>query len=192
MKNQIQLAVCVSVMSNVLLTRRQAIQNELAIGIALYATTKSAGDMLRTVYSKAGYDCATHEGKDYKTVMRRMTVSRGLFRKIGAPEVVKWMNEGEKNSDRHKIANIANHLKVLELNSIDDANAYLGKIRDRVDHNPAGVLDTIDTEHLHWKIPKSVEPKELYEAAAKLQEVAHKLEAIARGEKVENGTELAA
>lgn len=173
MKQHISLAVCVTVMSGVLLSRRAAIQNELAVGIALYATTKSANDMLRTVYSKANYDCASVEGKDYKTVMRRMQCSRLLFKRIGAAEVLKWM---EDKSDRAKIAAIAEHLKVLELNSVDDAMAYCGRVRERTEKEPVGEALLIKTEHLNWRVPKNVDPKELYEAASQLNELAHRLE----------------
>lgn len=174
MKQHIALAVCVSVMSGVLLSRRATLQNELAVGIALYATTKNANDVLRTVYSRAGYDCAAVESKEYKTVMRRMLCSKLLFKRLGAPDVLKWM-EGDK-SDRQKIGAIAEHLKVLELNSLDDAMAYCGRVRERTEREPVGEALVIKTDHLNWKVPKNVEPKELYEAASQLQELAHRME----------------
>lgn len=111
---------------------RDALQLELAVGLSLFSAkadatkaTLEAKKALREVYAKAGYACATPQGADYKTVMRRINVSADLYQFLGGREtVVDWVEDAQP---RVQIARLVEKLKSYEFDGINSVLAYMGK-----------------------------------------------------------------
>ena len=78
---------CVEMIQHSDLTRRDALRVEIAVGLGLFyqsgRVTKDSKDMLTQVYAESGYDCLLTDGKDYKTINRRVNNSAILFERLG-------------------------------------------------------------------------------------------------------------
>lgn len=111
---------------------RDALQLELAVGLSLFASkadaakaTLEAKKALREVYAEAGYACATPQGADYKTVMRRINVSADLYQYLGGRETVTdWVEDAQP---RVQIARIVEKLKEFNFDGINSVLAHMGK-----------------------------------------------------------------
>lgn len=114
---------------------RDALQVELAVGLLVFSVFSVKADAakvmpdakkaLREIYSKAGYACATPQGEDYKTVLRRISAAADLYQHIGGREtIVDWIGDA---SPRDQVKTIMEHVKNYKFDSINDVLAYVGK-----------------------------------------------------------------
>lgn len=111
---------------------RDALQLELAVGLAVFAAKADASKVdlqakraLREVYEKAGYACKTPVGEDYKTVARRVSVAADLYQFLGGREVIVEWVEGVPT--KQQVNKIAEHLKEYNFTGINSVLAYIGK-----------------------------------------------------------------
>lgn len=111
---------------------RDALQLELAVGLAVFATKADATKVdlnakrtLREVYEKAGYACKTPVGEDYKTVARRVSVAADLYQFLGGREVITEWVEGVPA--KQQVQKIADQLKEYNFTGINSVLAYIGK-----------------------------------------------------------------
>lgn len=111
---------------------RDALGIELAVGLSVFSVKADqakvgldAKKALREIYMKAGYACATPQGEDYKTVLRRISVTADLYQHIGGREtIVDWIGDA---SPRDQVKTIMEHVKGYKFDSINDVLAYVGK-----------------------------------------------------------------
>lgn len=111
---------------------RDALQFELAVGLSFLAAKadadKATADSkkgLREVYASAGWACASPTGEDYKTVSRRIGATADLYTFLGGRESVESWIDGAALPNQ--IAAIVEHVKKLNLKSIYDVLAHVGK-----------------------------------------------------------------
>lgn len=197
---------CVEVLTQAGISRRLALQNELAVGLGIFfesgKVNKESKGMLQMAYARSGYDCAEHTGKDYKTVMRRLGATALLFDKIGFETLRLWIGH---SVEIRMVYAIVDGLKPSMLNSIDDVLTYVGKPRvkaveaegaegeaeaetgtdpvpvpeSELDEHPEGARKPaykVDTKHMHLDIPVEATAAELMELAQKILKLATKLE----------------
>lgn len=111
---------------------RDALNIELAVGLSLFATKADPSKVgldtkkiLKDVYAKAGYACATPQGEDYKTVNRRINVTADLYQHLGGREtIVDWIGDA---TPKQQVAMIAEHIKGYGFSGISAVMAHMGK-----------------------------------------------------------------
>lgn len=130
---------------------RDALLIELAVGLSLFATMTDGSKVdlpmkkaLRHIYEKAGYNCRTPEGEDYKTVARRVGVTASLFTHIGGHETIRdWVEDAP--ATKH-VQRIQEALAPKKFSYISDVLAYVGKPvvvkRPRLPKTPDNTADT--------------------------------------------------
>lgn len=106
---------------------------EMAVCLAFYNEHEKADlnskKLLRPIYEKAGYDCKTPQGDDYKTVQRRISVAADLYAHIGGQETVyDWM---DREAGAKGIAILVKELEKHKLDNISLVKAYVGKPQTR-------------------------------------------------------------
>jgi hypothetical protein len=135
MKNAHKVVVDYSVLSNAIsnaaLSRRAALQIELAVGLVHFDQetegTASAGKArLKEVYQAAGYDCMSKADRDYKTVNRRLNACAALYDKFGSSLVAGW-SAGFAGDTEALLAYVVTELQPYGLETMDDVLHYVGK-----------------------------------------------------------------
>lgn len=130
--------VMTQAIANAALSRRAALQIELAVSL-IHFTQESGGTdtigkaALKNVYNDAGYICIAKADRDYKTVNRRLNAMAKLFDKFGSALVYSWITTA--STVEGVIADVGteaiiNHV-VVELvafgfDTLDDVLAYVG------------------------------------------------------------------
>ncbi len=102
---------------------------EVAVCLAFYAEQESADmkvkKLLRPLYERAGYDCKSPKGEDYKTIQRRISVAGDLFTYLGGVETVTDWAEGETGAKM--IEALVVKLEARKFDSISAIKAAAGK-----------------------------------------------------------------
>lgn len=166
-------------LSNAILHRRAAVQIELAVGLCVahdfIADQAEARVMLTSVYASAGYDCLAPDGRDYKTINRRVNTSFLLFDKVTAEAVAGAIAElgGHK-----RIETVQALLEPLQLYTYDDVLAHCGRPRGGAAPSdpapapkrgrPAAAVVHVTTKHIDVAVPPSATRKEVLDLAVKL------------------------
>lgn len=137
--SNITVEVCIKALSNAAMSRRAALQTELAVGLAIFltqgGTEKAARTMLVEAYASAGNACLSPADDDYKTVNRRINATADLFNKIGMRAIKKWAG---KHDDDQLIAAMVEGLRPYELWTVYDVQRYASTRPDTtVDSTPA-------------------------------------------------------
>lgn len=106
---------------------------EMAVCLAFYTEQEKADlnakKLLRPIYEKAGYDCKTPQGDDYKTIQRRISVAADLFAHVGGHETVyDWM---DREQGARGIATLVKELEKRKLDNISLVLAAAGKPEKR-------------------------------------------------------------
>jgi hypothetical protein len=118
----------INVISSAALSRRYALMQELAVGLAVHAETgiptRESKQALYKIYAAAGYDCEDQYGVDYKSTNRRINAGAFLFNKLGASRIEEWI---AGHVEMQLIAAIAAELEKLEIKSVNDVLAYVGR-----------------------------------------------------------------
>jgi hypothetical protein len=118
----------VSAISSAAISRKFALQLEIAVGLAVYAehggTSREAKQALYQIYLAAGYDCSDQYGSSYKTVNRRINASGYLFDKLGISQVREWIAGGV---EMQLINSIAGQLENFSFGSVNAVLEYVGR-----------------------------------------------------------------
>lgn len=134
--------VLTSAIANAALSRRAALQMELAVAMIHFTQEKGQTDAsgkanLKAVYHAAGYLCMTKADRDYKTVNRRLNAMAKCFDKIGSSVANGWVNgHGDTESTlQYVVAEMA----PFGFETLDDVLAYVGveTNRTRAPRQPA-------------------------------------------------------
>jgi hypothetical protein len=182
--------VYLACLSNAVLHRRTAIQLELAVGLCvahdLVADPAQGRVMLVKVYASAGYECLVPDGRDYKTINRRVNNAFLLFDKIG-DAAVKRALRGQQGHRR--VEAVQALLEPLQLFTMDDVLAFCGRPRasqSRVSATPAGAPEAaparravdqpgvvhVRTEHVDVPLPPETTRAEIMELVSQLLKMA--------------------
>jgi hypothetical protein len=184
---------CARVLNAAAMNRKQAIQLELAVGLAVFQlhgnSGKDARTMLMGAYSAAGYRCTHINEMDYKTINRRVNATAALFEKL---PVAAWVG---KLNDADAIKSICIGLEPYELFTISDVQGYCNPAKRRAPRarvearphvdilaGPSGhekVIEqfrraadtpvrTVSTEHLTLAIPSGTPREEIIDMASQL------------------------
>lgn len=177
-------------LSNAVLHRRTAIQLELAVGLCVahdMAEDPAHGRVaLVQVYAAAGYDCLTPDGRDYKTINRRVNNAFLLFDKIGNAAIKRAVRG---TAGHRRVEAVQALLAPLQLYTMDDVLAYCGRPRTAPSKPTAVVAHErgatparravdkpdvvhVKTEHLDVPIPPDVTRAEVMQLVAELLKLA--------------------
>lgn len=188
---------CARIINVAAMNRKQAIQLELAVGLAVFQLHGNSGKesrgMLMAAYAAAGYRCIHINEMDYKTINRRVNATAALFEKL---PVATWVG---KLNDADAVKAICTGLEPYELFTISDVQRYCNPAktnvpRARVEARPhidilagpsghAKVIDqfrraadkalkTVTTEHLTLAIPDGTPREEIIDMAHQLLSLA--------------------
>lgn len=121
--------VMTQAIANAALSRRAALQIEVAVSL-IHFTQESGGTdtigkaALKSVYNDAGYICLAKADRDYKTVNRRLNAMSKLFDKLGSSLVYSWM--ADKGDTEAIINHVVTEVAVFGFDTMDDVLAYVG------------------------------------------------------------------
>lgn len=152
--------VMAQAIANAALSRRAALQIELAVSLIHFTQETGGTDTigkaaLKAVYNDAGYTCLAKSDRDYKTVNRRLNAMSKLFDKFGSSLVYSWITTASTVDG--VIADVGtesiiNHV-VVELvafgfDTLDDVLAYVGveTNRTRQPRQPSGPVNETKAE----------------------------------------------
>lgn len=177
-------------LSNALLHRRAAIQLELAVGLCvahdLVDDPAQGRVALAQVYASVGYDCLKPDGRDYKTINRRVNTTFLLFEKLGAEAIARAVRG---TGGHRRVEAVQAAIEPLQLFTMDDVLAFCGRpragqVRQQApsvtpEHHPArraidqpGVVH-VRTEHLDVPIPPTATRVEIMQLVAELIKMAN-------------------
>lgn len=197
----ISASTCIEALANSFLSRRQALQAEIAVGLVIFAAegdaTKDAKRDLRGLYASAGYFCFDSKGGDYKNINKRVNTTAALFAVLTRRAVRQWIGE---HSEAAVISAVMVALEPYQFATMDDVLEYCARPNNRTARQRAndearaqakadakkarggpfarrsedieGSIK-IDTAALHIVIPPTATPDELREVAAKLLDLAN-------------------
>lgn len=142
---------------------------EMAVCLAFYADHSKADmkvkKLLRPIYEKAGYDCKSPKGEDYKTVQRRISVAADLYTFLGGNETLNDWTEGVKG--QKMIEALVHELEARNLDNITAVKEAAGKpvVRQYTKKaKPAQTPDPVDVE-LGKQIDGNLEARKVIEKA---------------------------
>ncbi len=132
---KINYKVMVAAIANAALSRRAALQMELAVSLVHFTQENGGTDAtgkanLKAVYHAAGYLCMSKEERDYKTVNRRLNAMAKCFDKIGSSVVHGWIEGGVKTEAI--LATVQHELAAYGFDTMDDVHEYVGTSTSRV------------------------------------------------------------
>jgi hypothetical protein len=112
---------------------KKAFYVEMAVCLMFYTehedNSAATKKLLRPIYQRAGYDCESPRGDDYKTVQRRISIAADLFTYLGGIETfVDWTADVKNGID--SINEVALRLEKQKLDSIE-------AVRKLVNRTPA-------------------------------------------------------
>ncbi len=196
----ISAATCVEALASSFLSRRQALQAELAVGLIIFASegdsNKEAKRDLRGLYASAGHLCIDPKGADYKNINKRVNNTATLFDVVTRRAVRNWIGDA---AEEGVLSAVMAALEKFQFATMDDVLEYCARPNNRTARQRANDAATaearsdankrrggplarragdiegaikIDTADIHIVILKTATPDELRQAAAKLLELA--------------------
>lgn len=172
---------CKKVMSAVTMSRRKALAAEMAVGVAIFATSGNAGLEARRIfadlYEQADSDANEFTGQSYRTVRRRVDAAASLYERLGQVKVDDLVGE---RRNAQAIGTIQEHIESLSLYSINAVFGFCDKpvvatVASKPVAKPLPKWRHIETEHLEIEIPPEVTAEEAEELSQKLHAVAERL-----------------
>src|ERR1700681_1506285 len=92
--NKATMKAYASAIANAALSRKAALQLELAVSFAVFLdqqkVSRLAKSLILEVYAEAGYKCREIGEVDWKAVNRRVNASGVLFEMVGMKDVMAW------------------------------------------------------------------------------------------------------
>lgn len=152
---------------NAAISRKNALQQELAVGIAVALeagpSKRLARAQLCEVYAAAGYKCREPQEIDYKSVYRRITASLALFEFIGFEDLHRWT---EGLSRGQLLDAIVKNLMPLKLGTVNEVLLICEKQKPPRATPGRKAGTPIDSEHLHFVVPPGTTSEELLRVAS--------------------------
>lgn len=151
--SKIDYVVMVNAIAGAALSRRAALQMELAVSLVHFTQEKEGTDTtgkanMKAVYHGAGYLCMAKADRDYKTVNRRLNAMAKLFDKVGSSVVHGWI--AKASEDTQEILDcVQAELVAFGFDTLDDVLEYVGTDtnRTRAPRQTSGpVLSVVSTE----------------------------------------------
>lgn len=181
--------VYLACLSNAVLHRRAAIQIELAVGLCvahdLVDDPAQGRVALTNVYASAGYDCLKPDGRDYKTINRRVNNAFLLFDKLGNEAVARAVRG---TAGHRRIEAVQGMLEPLQLYTMDDVLAFCGRPRASQARQPAAPAEPatlarravdkpgvvhVKTEHIDVPLPPETTRAEIMQLVHELLQIAN-------------------
>lgn len=183
--NKSHLKAYVSAINGALVSRRHALQCELAVGFAVMLETninkRLARETMIDIYATVGYECKTPTDRDWLSINRRLRACFALFEFIGAPEVQQWAGVLTKGP---LLDAIVAKLEPLKLSTVNEVLTVCEKVKPQRSRAIAAAREEapddviVESPHLRFVIPKDVTRMELMEACARLMAIAASLPSI--------------
>lgn len=175
--NKTHLKAYVSAINGALVSRRAALQCELAVAFAVLLETnvnkRLARETMIDIYSNVGYDCKTPSSRDWLSINRRVRAAFALFDKCGYAEVSEWAGSLTRSP---LLDAIAAKLAPLKLATVNEVLTLCEKVKPQRPRNHAREEQpddvVVEFPHLRFVIPRDVTRNELMEAVAKLMAIA--------------------
>lgn len=188
--NRSNLKVFSQAIVNASLSRKTALQLEIAVAFAVHLDCNQAKRLTRAalceIYSGAGYKASNPGDLDWRAINRRITASFALFEFLGSEDVAQWALGKAK---MELINALVAKIEPLQLKTTNEILEICGKVGIRTPKGarpePAGTQH-IDTDHIHIVIPPSATRAEMIDAALHLMKLAEQAAAaeIAEQEQV--------
>lgn len=178
--NRTNLKAFSTAIAGALVSRKSALQVEVAVCFAVHLDCNQAKRLSRAmlceIYANAGVHCGSPGDLDWKSTNRRITAALALFDFFGAAEITNWI-EGKQRKEL--IDAIVAKLEPLKIKSTNEILAVCDKItpRQRGERVEPQGTHHIDTEHLKIVIPPGVTRAELLEAALAMMKIAEQMAA---------------
>jgi hypothetical protein len=175
--NRSNLKAFTTAIANAGLSRKAALQYEVAVTFAVHLDSKGAKRLTRAVmceiYAECGYKSSAPNDRDWREINRRITAGIALFDFMSQGESIADWVEGKA---RMEIVNaIVARLEPLDLRSTNQILEICDKVRTRAPKlptpEPAGTHH-IDLEHLKIVIPPAATRAELISAAIEMMRLA--------------------
>lgn len=171
--NRSNLKAYVSAIHNAALSRKAALQCELAVGFAVMLEAGPNRRLVRAqlceIYASAGYKCREPGDIDWQSINRRIGASIMLFEFITEKEVREWAGDLTRSALVDAIVKKLEPLKLGTCNEVIQICKTSKEDKPTYTRKP-GVR--IETTHLHFNIPVTATAEELLEAASKLMQMA--------------------
>jgi hypothetical protein len=168
----------VSAIQGAALSRRAALQVEIAVGFAVCLevgpSKRLARAQLCEIYAAAGYHCSEPKDIDWKAINRRITGALALWDFLGAEEIAKWAEGHSKNA---LIDALVEKIAPLKLNTINEVLLICHKVKPQHKRQINGT--PIATEHLRIVVPPTATAEELFTVASHLMDMAKELMPLA-------------
>lgn len=162
-----------SAIAGAALSRKSALQVELAVGFAVMLESGPSKRLVRAVlcevYASAGYKCREPSDIDWTSINRRITASLALYEFLGEAEIRKWAGESTRGE---LLSALVKQLEPLKLATVNEVLLICNRVK------PAGRIrgprpgTHIDTEHIHVVVPPNATSDELLLVASKLMAIA--------------------
>jgi len=179
--NRSNLKAFTTALSNAALSRKTALQYEVAVTFAVHLDSKQAKRVSRAVmceiFAEVGYKSSQPGDLDWKSVNRRITAAFALFEFLGPEEVEKWV-EGKS---RMEIINaIVAKLEPLKIKSTNEILEICGKVgkqarRERGERPEPEGTRHVKTRNLDIVIPPTATRADLIEASLSLMRMAEQM-----------------
>lgn len=180
--NRSNLKAFTTALSNAALSRKTAIQYEVAVCFAVHLDSKQAKRVTRAlmceIFAEVGYKSSAPGDLDWKSVNRRITAAFALFEFMGADEITKWVD----GKSRMEIVNaIVAKLEPLKIKSTNEILEICGKVNRqparserREKPEPEGTRHVV-TRNLDIVIPPTATRADLIEASLSLMRMAEQM-----------------
>lgn len=180
--NRSNLKAFTTALANAALSRKTALQYEVAVTFAVHLDAKQAKRVTRElmcdIFTEVGYKASAPGELDWKSVNRRITAAFALFEFMGGDEIAKWV---EGKSRMEVINAIVAKLEPLKIKSTNEILEICGKVnrqparserRERPE--PEGTRH-VKTANLDIVIPPSATRADLIEASLSLMRMAEQM-----------------
>lgn len=127
---KISKTILVNQLTAAAVNRRGAFLIEMAVGLAVYtshgAVNKTSRADLYSIYHAVGYDCLNADGRDYRTVHRRVAAAGHLFEHTGSETIQAWTSG---HAGKAALGAIVARIEHLDVATIDGVLAMTGRPR---------------------------------------------------------------
>lgn len=176
--NRSNLKAFTTAIANAGLSRKAALQYEVAVTFAVHLDSKQAKRLTRAVmceiFAECGYKSSAPGERDWREVNRRITAGLALFDFMGSDDIASWV-EGKARMDI--INAIVTKLEPLDLRSTNQILEICDKVkpRQRAPRTEPEGTHRIESEHLRIVIPPNVTRAELVSAAIEMMRLAEQM-----------------
>lgn len=121
-------ATFISALTNAFSSSKYALHLELATGMALFleqgGVHADAKAQLQQIYTDAGHDSATIDGKEYKSVRRKINLAAYLYAHITESKLREWIGGAV---EMMALSSIISELEKLDIRTYESVGLLVGK-----------------------------------------------------------------